>query len=490
MKDAKSAVGSFLPSVSPLLLFVSLLLLVFEGGDVSSFYFQQQLQTQPALCSQLPTDSASDNRWALELCVLRDAKSRGLSAHNVNGYFLLWRVRPFDCDETGFVSVNVADADNVRRLLGPHEFFLLVEGAETFWIPQEHLGNCTYRFRFRLSIPAQRHRLHLLQTRRNFWGFNEINSSFLPQNDVVAIADKLFFTLPWPSRIIPEDRTIECAQSTEAGRFVSTVGGSVLDGEPITLKRDLPDAQFFVDLRTTSAARWEPFDCKAPYIAPDDFRAFADGKRLDFAGDSHMRILFNHLLRTFCGVENAASKGWGYSQCVGFGEMPLCPKISACFLASFFMTMDVTDGHGHDRDALIISYGNHPASVHWTLRAFETHTSRILTLFASEVDKTGRRIPIYFLGQHPIPFSTHQWAQEHADGRTFTRSLMFERSAREIAAHFSNVQYINIFSLAMAAIQWSQDGAHLVGSDPGLDGVRDMLLLHLRRDAETVGMLS
>jgi hypothetical protein len=443
-------------------------------------------------CAPLPTDSGGEDGWALELCA-GGGSSAATGAAEMRGHFIARQERT--CDEaSGWISLDAALAAEVRRSMGPHELHLIIEGVETRWLEQEHLGRCTYRFPFRIAVAAPRHRLRLVQTRRDFWGFNEVNVSALPLNDVVVIADCIFFSLPlpWPAASRPtladaEAASLpECTQSTEDARFVATDAG-VLDGEPILLQSDLPAAKYFVNLHLPTAAHWRPFDCAVPYVSPADFQSRLEGKRVDFAGDSHARVFFNHVLRTYCGVENAASKGWGNSQCLGFGEMPLCPRLSFCLLYAPYMEMGVGDGHGASRDALVISFGNHPAAgSHWALRKFEERMAEVLGRFAGgggEGD-TGPRPQVLLLSQMPIPFSTGEYVRRYADTRTFMRMQLFERAARRAAAPFvarGAVEYVSAFALAMTAIGWSTDQSHLIGSDAGLDGVADMILLHLGR---------
>ena len=451
-------------------------------------------------CVPLPTDSGGKDGWALELCAGGVGASAATGAAQVRGHFVARQERA--CDEaSGWISPDAALAAEVRRSMGPHELHLVIEGVETRWLEQEHLGRCAYRFPFRLAVAAPRHRLRLLQLRRDYWGFNEVNMSEFPLNDVVVIADCVFFSLPTqqqqatrPAASLPNlaaaeaasSRLPECVESTEEGRFVAT-DANVLDGEPILLRSDMPDAKFYVDLHTPTAAQWRPFDCAVPYVSPADFQSRFDGKRVDFAGDSHARVFFNHVLRTYCSVENAAHKGWGNSQCLGFGEMPLCPRLSFCLLYAPYMEMGVNDGHGTSRDAIVISFGNHPAGgAHWKHAQFEARMAEALERFAGGGGGAGTsggpRPQVLLLSQMPIPYSTNEFVRQHADTRTFTRMLLFDRTARRLAAPFvarGAVEYVSLFGLAMTAIGFSTDGSHLIGSDAALDGVADMILLHL-----------
>jgi len=61
------------------------------------------------------------------------------------------------------------------------------------------------------------------------------------------------------------------------------------------------------------ATRWDAYDCNLPQTTPQSFVECVSVLKIDFIGDSHVRILYNHILRSFCGVPQAAQNGWGES---------------------------------------------------------------------------------------------------------------------------------------------------------------------------------
>jgi len=460
---------------------VSLFLIILIVLD--AFYpppFKPFTRIDPFQCSQIRTDTSRGEEWSLELCMSSLQKSSYI------GYFML-RYR-LGCEEgTSMISFDEETANEVRRRIGPHEFYTLIEGIETLWLAQEYLGTCVYRFPFRLSLPAPRHRLYLVQMRKDYWGFNEVNSSLFPQVDISVIANQVFFTLPWPIiKIVETSELPNCYGHSDASRFVVVSEGftDVFDNAPISLPQsDLPLTNFYVDLRSSITARWDAFDCSIPQTTPPTFAECMSGLKIDFIGDSHMRILYNHLLRSLCGVPQAAQKGWGESQCIGFGEMPLCPRLSACLIHSPFLDFTGDEGHGSDRDFLILNFGNHPASAaHWTLKQFSARVNETLVKVSTFKFSHKSRPHVLWLGQSPIPFRTDEYVRTFADARTVSRMTLFEKTALKLSKPFidnSYVSYVDIFTLGMSAIQWSLDKAHLTGVDAALNGIVDVLFLQL-----------
>jgi len=462
--------------------FITILCLIYIFPDVESIVHVRDDGKPGMNCSDLSMDTGNKEMWSLEICVSTPfTRTSSFVGHFILSFLL-------ECNEgMSMISFDEETANEVRRAVGPHEFFSIVEGVETTWLAQEYLGKCVYLFPFRLSLPAPRHRLYMVQIRNDYWGFNEVNSSIFPRVNISVIANKVFFSLPWYIlQNIDSALQPDCNGQPDASRFVSVIDEfiDIFDKNPISLPQsDLPQTNFYVDLRSRMFARWEAYDCAIPEATPQLFLECTRGLKIDFIGDSHVRVLFNHLLRSFCGIPQAAQKGWGESQCTRFGEMPLCPFVSVCLIHSPFLEFKGEEGHGSDRDILILSFGNHPASAaHWTLKQFASRVSETLVKVSAFQNTEGIRQHVLWLGQSPIPFRTDEYVRFHADARTVSRMMMFERTAMNLSKGYVDnnfVSYIDIFTLGMSAIQWSLDRAHLIGVDAALDGIVDVLLLKI-----------
>ena len=141
-----------------------------------------------------------------------------------------------------------------------------------------------------------------------------------------------------------------------------------------------------------------------------------------------------------------------------------------------------SEGHGAARDLLIAGFGNWPAgSAHWTVRKYFEKVKS----FAEAYTIGGKRCLVW-LGIVPIPFVSYEWSERNNDWRTMGRMRLLDIVARNATQHLVQqglVSFVDIFPLAMAAIRWSADNAHLKGVDPALDGVIRLLLPHIYLEA-------
>ena len=469
---------------------------IHSGGGIASDFGGASVLPQADWCDAILSDCPL--LWSITLCT-HAAPSPG---HGITLSTTL-RYLPY-CDETGggrHISSDSATERNARRILGPHEFFFLLEGIETLWAPQMYLGNCTYRFDAHLVLPAPRHRLFLAQLRTNFTAFDELNEVY-PELNVLTLANGTFLHLPnlsldrknetpllSPALLSPSPQLPRCKSGmTAPGRFV-LLGNATpalflapVEYNKACFQHSFPTASFFVDISSENLVRWEPYSCSLPHITQRDFRERLSGLRLDFLGDSHMRILYNHLLRRFCGVENAASKGFGVSQCQSLGDMTHCPRLSACLINSpFGLEGAESEGHGAERDLLIANFGAWPtggAFGRWTLQQYAAGVRAFAERMTDPRRAQGSPSFIW-IGNIQHPFRDDEFVHNLRAWNTPSRTFMFERFAQAELAMLvaqGRVHYVDVFALSMVSNRWSQDCAHLVGVEPALNGITDLLL--------------
>jgi hypothetical protein len=212
----------------------------------------------------------------------------------------------------------------------------------------------------------------------------------------------------------------------------------------------LPTTSYFVDLASSQLVRWEPYNCAIPSAEPTDFYSDLQGLRIDFSGDSHMRILFNHVLKRFCGVENAAVKGFGVTQCQTFGEMSQCPNVSFCLINSAFGLRDpVWDrGHGKIRDLLVANFLAWPVGGgHWTLQRYATAVRE----YAERMTAPGALAsPLIWVSGVPHPVCDYSHLVKILPMNTPSCMLLFENAAHEAMDDFvkaGKVFYADILGL-------------------------------------------
>ena len=426
--------------------------------------------------------SSAHSSWSLRMCW---ALLTSNSVTFVSGFVQLSPADSETCDELNDVNISLDRETEafIRSSIGPHEFFFLVEGRETFWAPQLYQGQCNYRFPFHILQPASAFRLHLMLLRNNFAANNELNPEF-PPVDMTIIVDGAMIESPWSHQLFA---TQDVCVRVPGGRYVYLGNDTeeMLRREPAFTVGLLP-VSLLIDMRLRSSVQWRPYDCSGSLsqsLSPaTPFNTQCGGHKIDFFGDSHMRVTFNHLLLEKCGLEQAAQKGITQSQCHGFGTMPLCPDVSVCML--FDTTGDAsssTGGHGHDRTALVLNFANHPASgLHWPLTQYVLQVKRVIQTFA-----TGNLI---WLGTVPIPISNNDYLRAAKDWRTHARLAAMESKVKEITKPYiegGRMTFVEIFALASAAINWSPDSAHLIGLSPPLDGIVAMLLQTLCKGANS-----
>ena len=113
---------------------------------------------------------------------------------------------------------------------------------------------------------------------------------------------------------------------------------------------------------------WTSYQCKQRFFRPEEAsaclalrsrRGQAGGPRMLFTGDSHMRTLFNSLLKYACGVPEAAQKGHHTSQCHEGGSR--CGGGAYCLEHNMLGWLDAL--HTPDKwDVLVANLGHHAAA--------------------------------------------------------------------------------------------------------------------------------
>ena len=80
------------------------------------------------VCSNVSLDTGREEEWSLELCT---DTLMGSHSRSFIGYFVL-RTLLVCNEDVSKISFDVETADEVKRTLGPHEFYTLIEGVEHF----------------------------------------------------------------------------------------------------------------------------------------------------------------------------------------------------------------------------------------------------------------------------------------------------------------------------------------------------------------------
>ena len=508
-------------AVPALLMVISILLLFTDSTETGAL----PLWTSPAALLVSPFNSVTTpmptticyaklvvSPWLLEMCVATvPLVELELARYcpRCSGYFALrldsgsptcgafQRTKP--------ISFNVETDAIVRNELGPHELLALIEGPERAWLRPEHMGNCSYRLPFRTQVPGK-YRLHILQVRSGFAAMDETIDAF-PPIDAVYITgyEGLRFSLGETAlganhdehasaaalnAVLSRSGLPRCASGNAAGRFVFTGNLQALYNAPPRAAHVLASARLIDRTNYTTHTdqfEWRPYSCALARFEPVMFRAATAGLRIDFFGDSHVRLLFSHILHT-CNVStHALSKTKPF--CIEQGTMPQCMESSICYIGkhegSDFINYDNDSGHGPKRDVLIINVGNHPASkVHRSLQDYSAEVQGLLNLFGVAADSSPQERGLkaaLWLASPPITVSDQEFLKFYKDWRTTHRLRLFNDAALNETLRFLGPRtgteglyaFVDLFPLAMAAIQDAPDFAHLAGLPSALNGVLD-----------------
>lgn len=473
------------------------------------------------LCRHLG-ESASP--WFLELCSMSAADAAGFThklaweCKHCSGHFVLRLGSGSVCGAKEHYLPLSPDAETdaiVRGELGPHELLAFIEGPERAWLRPEHQGGCIYKLPFRVQVPGK-YRLHILQIRSDFAAMDETIDAF-PPIDAVYITglEGLRFSLGESVHGAEHDKRAStaalravlsrtglprCTSGNAAGRFVYAGTLSSLYETPPRAAHIVASARHIDRTNYTTHANqfeWRPYSCALTRFEPAAFRAATAGLRIDLFGDSHMRMLFSHLLQS-CNVSTVVSKTKPY--CAERGTLPRCQETSICYIGkhegSDFINYDNDSGHGSERDVLVFNVGNHPASkTHRRLRDYTAEVRDLLNLFGTAADSSpqhGGLKAALWLASTPITASDQAFHYFYKDWRSTHRLRLFNDAALNETLRFLGpatgaeglYAFVDVFPLAMAAIQDAPDFAHLAGLHSALDGVVDQLITEMLAQVE------
>jgi len=308
----------------------------------------------------------------------------------LRGTFIVKRLR--GCD---LVSHFVHD-DNIekelRQKFGPDELTMELEGPELVWMPQRHVGDCVYKFDYRVETPAL-YRLVGFSFRGGYESLNEVQEQgfYFPPLSY----DDLTGEWAWIDLKLYADggegegnhhrsrgtggAVPQCGRLDAPGRWVHKHGGgSVWLSKPIQHKPKPHGThrKWLVDPRQF---RWQPYGCDAPEYAADGIRQCLSGRRIQFRGDSHTRVFLAHFASTACGMPFSDD----VPECLRGGicrESVLCRAFDTVGAGEMEAGTQRLIGFGPESanysgyrgwDTLVINFGHHQSSSLWRMHQKE-----------------------------------------------------------------------------------------------------------------------
>ena len=237
---------------------------------------------------------------------------------------------------------------------------------------------------------------------------------------------------------------------------------------------------------------WTSYQCKQRFFRPEEAsaclalrsrRGQAGGPRMLFTGDSHMRTLFNSLLKYACGVPEAAQKGHHTSQCHEGGSR--CGGGAYCLEHNMLGWLDAL--HTPDKwDVLVANVGHHAAAgaEHWTLEEYRAHIEAYLSsLEARMLSDPHASSQLVWIASHAMPLARDAMLIGSTDWRTNQRLQLYERQAQLALQGLrrrlgSRVLYLDAFNLTLPFIEAAAgDCGHFMPANVQMALVQDLLNL-------------
>ena len=295
------------------------------------------------------------------------------------------------------------------------------------------------------------------------------------------------------------------ADGTLRGRWVrgSSVAGMFAQPAPWFwsrwwIDRDPPNglgARYWTDL--SSDLFWTPYACAAPRLDVAAARAFLAGKRMNWRGDSQLRLVYNHLMRVVCGSTEAASKEQKLTDDV-VADAPDCPGLTASFTHDMMGEQPYSlEPTAAPASLLVVNFGQHHASgrARAPLLAYE---AALETYWAAAAAETAAKAPragpdgaafrALWVDTFPQCVRNDDFVWGYGDWRTPHRIHLYNEAARRavgphVGAGGALDAYVGLYAALRQVCDVCPDGAHFVDVAPVLDFVVAVLLRLLGGEA-------
>ena len=405
------------------------------------------------------------------------------------GVFRLTRILDCSFQSPPLHTINPDDSlFSFAHALGPDELWVSLEGAEFHVLPSIHTGGCTYLLPFAVSIPGI-YRLHALALRSDYASIDERRfSNGFPALTLDSITgSKLLLQLGSSSSEVQNIARNSILQSTlspcynvsdgNEGRYVRKIPTTSATFDPLVAPFKMPlnlgeePMSFFVGLQDEFV--FLPYACRRPEFNSTQTAARCfSSKKINFRGDSQMRVFFNHALKRVCGIPEAAIKGaWQESTCVR--ESLNCHDALICLTAD---PMALTLENSTEFDIVAVNFGQHPASQHrMPVAEYRLKVDKYFNDFEDlERDKNMYPELVIWLNTQTLCVSNRDYLHSFGDWRTpqrislynyATEYVLLNTSGRRVDAivDFRNTQY--------PLSQLCHDSGHLIGVNNALDAM-------------------
>lgn len=380
------------------------------------------------------------------------------------GHVLIERLLDCDASRPAPVLLEKELERAVRESIGPDEISVEFEGAELLFLRQQHLGGCTYKFDYNVSVGG----LYLLRVRLLRQHYAALDE-FQYHHPEVHFDDLLGLTSAWVAFALPlapapapapqaslPPCNYTASGETARGRWVWRGGGEAGGGEgrgggralflaspyvacPKALRdRRVPEFRaggsgrtWIVDPRQFE---WLPYECQEREVRGREAGGCLGGKRILFSGDSHMRVHFNAVLKEACNITSAAQKGFHTSQCHLLPAESPCPHATLCLDHNMLGWMDASLNVGQ-WDVIVANVGQHAAAgaEHWPVGEYGRHVSAFLSALKLQMKaQTVSPTRLIWFATPAMVVVRDEVVRGSLDWRTNPRLALYDLQARAV----------------------------------------------------------
>jgi hypothetical protein len=362
--------------------------------------------------------------------VLHCPQPHGSPSEHVQGYFLLNKLRECSSQLSNFSK----DLETVElaQSIGPDEFLFTLEGPALLTLQQVHLGECKYRFDYELAVPGD-FVLTLWRVRDRYLALNELDGEhpMFYQDKVFADGFKVTLGNPELSKEMQTNILSSGSLPVCPPRSFRQKAQWIFSGDLETLWLETPWVNHLINNRTwyveRSAYEWRGLECEIPHYTSSQVAECVAGKRVKMTGDSHVRVLFNQFMASFCGVPSAAIKRRPGDQCSPCQDKPG----EVCFVSNILGERDPILNESHP-DMFLINFGQHFIAGgprrHNSIQSYLRHFEQAMNEFSSGLDHSS----LLWMTTLDFPLRRDQAVVSHRDWRTTPRIRIMRDSTIDV----------------------------------------------------------
>jgi len=329
--------------------------------------------------------------------------------------------------------------EKVQTEMGQDEFIFLLEGPEVHSLhprKSEKMKQCEYELPFTLETSGKYH-LNLVWVRENFKATDEMNKVWPAAHFDLPLGTKTFLSLG------SDGMSLGLAKKQELGTCAPHQSWHekarwVYQGESDKVFFEEPKDVRCVDIgfmttmkacKTKNVVRtfidYEKYDylptaCRPRRFTKEEAKTCLAGKKVDFRGDSHMRLLFWTLSQWVYG-HNSVNREEKQKFQVSRGNInlthtPLMDKLEKALPPEDLSTYDL----------VVSNLGHHPADGrhHYTLEMYQ----KLIDTYASKIPENGKKKLVWF--ETPaMPLRTDFAVKSFTDWRTDHRFRLYNEYA-------------------------------------------------------------